>query len=187
MREGKIKGTIMMQIVKYLRSRKEEVRKVLPSHLADYLETRVLSSSWYPEKDYLDLMRVLVPLWPHDAQSGISAWEAAARASSTAYFEGPYASMVRVGDPSRTLANLEALWRLRHDTGTVRVTTIGENESAIELSDYSLVAPEVCELVQGTIWGFLHFAEAGGIEIRHLRCRARGDAVCEWRAHWAKG
>jgi uncharacterized protein (TIGR02265 family) len=185
MSQGQVKGTIMTEVVKYLRHRKAEARALVPPRLHHYLEMRVLSTSWHPEEDYLELMRVIVQLRRDRPEPGVSAWEASARASTRSYFEGPYKSLVRGGDPLRTLANIQALWRLRHDTGEMTVESEGAKSARIELSDYGLVAAEACELIQGTIWGFLHYAGAQDIEVRHVQCRARGSEVEEWQASWS--
>jgi hypothetical protein len=186
MSRGRVKGTIMIEVVKYLRSRKEEARPLLPLHLKPYLNTRILATSWHPEQDYLDLMHVLIALRPRSTEdAGLGPWEAAARVSTANFFaEGPYKSMVRKGEPGRTLASLDALWRLRHDTGRFQVESTGPNQARLELRDYAVEPGDSCSLVQGTIWGFLYYSEGKNIAIEHTKCRARGDAACEWQASW---
>jgi hypothetical protein len=187
MSEGKIKGTIVIEVVKYLRSRKDAARSLVPPALHHYLEGRILSTSWHPEADYLELMRAVIKLrGSADALPGVSPWEASARASNAAYFEGPYKSLVRKGDPGRSLvSSLGPLWRLRHDTGEFEIELQGEKAARLELRDYALVAREACELVQGTLWGLLDYSGAKNIQLTHSRCRARGDSVCEWQASWS--
>lgn len=186
MSDGKIKGTIVIEVVKYLRTRKEQARTLVPAHLQHYLSSRILATSWHPEQDYLELMKVVVKLrQAAGARPAISPFEDAARDSAAAYFEGPYKALVRKGDPARTLASLPALWRLRHDTGEFDVEQQGAGKARLELHDYALVAREACELVQGTLWGLLHHSGAQGVELAHTQCRARGHATCEWQAAWA--
>lgn len=182
---GRVKGTIMIEVVKYLRSYKEEARKVVAPRLQHYLDGRILATSWHPEEDYLELMRAVVELFPRtDDALEITSFEAASRASSGAYFEGPYRSLVKRGDPARTLNSLGPLWRLRHDTGEFEVRLDSGQSAVVLLRDYALVAREACELVQGTLWGMLHHSGGEEIRIAHSRCRARGDGVCEWRLVW---
>jgi hypothetical protein len=185
MAAGKIKGTIMIEVVKFLKHHKREARELVPSHLHSYFDARILSTSWHSEEDYLELMRAVVALRGPDPEGKVSDWEASARATTKAYFEGPYKALVRAGDAVRTLANLQSLWRLRHDTGQMMVASDGPNAARIRLSDYALVAAESCQMIQGTIWGYLHHAEAKSIEIEHTHCRARGEAMCEWKATWS--
>jgi uncharacterized protein (TIGR02265 family) len=187
MSDGKIKGTIVIEVVKFLRKYKEQARGIVPAHLQHYLTTRVLATSWHSEKDYLELMRVVVKLRSTmmGGKPGISAFENAARDSSVAYFEGPYKALVRKGDPARTLASLPALWRLRHDTGEFEIELLGEGRARLDLHDYALVEREACELVQGTLWGLLHHSGAKNIELAHAQCRARGNPTCEWQVAWS--
>lgn len=186
MSTGKIKGTIMIEVVKYLRAHRERAREVVPERLQHYLDGRILATSWHDEEDYLELMKAIVAILPpSDARRGISPFEYSSRSTSGAYFEGPYKSLVRHGEPGRTLRSLGALWRLRHDTGEFEVELEGEGTARVWLRDYALVAREACELVQGTLWGMLHHSGAVEIELRHPRCRARGDEVCEWELEWS--
>jgi uncharacterized protein (TIGR02265 family) len=185
MSDGKIKGSIMSGIVRYLRLHRREAQKLLPPHLQHYLDTRILATGWHPEEDYLALMKVLVQLRQEPKVRGISRFEEAAREAATTHFEGPYRSLLRKGDPARTLGNLRALWQLRHDTGEVVVTMEGEKDARVELRGYSLVAPESCDLTQGTFWGMIHHSGAKDIKVSHTRCRSRGDDLCEWRVSWA--
>ena len=184
MSDGKVKGTIVIEVVKYLRSRKEQARAAVPPQLQHYLESRILATSWHPERDYLELMRVVVKLRPPSAKPGVSPWEEAARESTGAYFEGPYKALVRKGDPARSLSSLPALWRLRHDTGEFDIELPGPGRARLELREYALVAREACELVQGTLWGLVHHSGGRDIEIAHTQCRARGNPTCEWQVRW---
>jgi hypothetical protein len=185
MSDGKVKGSIMVEVVKFLRTHKQRARAALPPELQHYLDSRILSTSWYPEEDYLGLMRAVIQLRPSKGTPGVSRWEEAARETATAHFEGPYKAMLRKGDPGRTLSSMQALWRLRHDTGEFQVDLPQPGRARLELRDYALVARESCEMVQGTLWGMLHHSGARGIEIAHTQCRSRGNPVCEWQLSWS--
>ena len=185
MSDGKIKGSIMVEIVKFLRSRKEDARKIVPPHLQHYLSSRILSTSWHPEEDYLELMRAVVELRPAPAERGVTAFEDASRDTTDAFFEGPYKALIRAGEPGRSLNSLGALWRLRHDTGEFDVELEGQKGARVVLRDYALVHREACELVQGTLWGLVHHSGGRNVGIEHTRCRSRGEDVCEWRLSWS--
>jgi hypothetical protein len=180
---AKIKGTIMIEVVKFLRSRKDEARRLIPERLHHYLQGRLLATSWHPEEDYLELMHAVVKLFSRSDMS-VSVWEEVARLSSPAYFTSTYKAVVLQGLPARSLPNFESFWRLRHDTGQANVVLEGDHGARIELRDYALVGEESCLLIQGTIWGLLDHSGAEEIDLQHSLCRARGDALCEWRASW---
>jgi hypothetical protein len=185
MSDGKIKGSIMVEVVKFLRSRKEEARALVPANLQHYLNTRILSTSWHPEQDYLELMRAVVKLRPAPAERGVTPFEDASRDTTDAFFEGPYKALIRSGDPGRSLNSLRALWRLRHDTGEFEVELEGAKGARVTLRDYALAQREACELVQGTLWGLVHHSGGKAIGIEQTRCRSRGADACEWRITWS--
>lgn len=186
MSQGRVKGTIVIQTVKHLRSNKDESRRLLPERLHHYLEGRILPTSWHAEEDQLELMRASVQLFKGpDAADSLTVWEETARLSAPAYFEGAYRSLVRKGDPARTLSTFDSLWKLRHDTGKARVELLGHGRARLELTDYALVSEEMCASIQGTLAGLLEHSRARAIEVSHTRCRARGDKSCIWRLGWA--
>jgi hypothetical protein len=180
---GNIKGTTMIEVVKFLRSRKKEAAPLVPPRLQHYLQSRLLSTSWHPEEDYLELMRVVVKLYKPENPS-LTIWEEVARRTNAAYFEGPYKAFVYPGDVARSVGSFPDLWRLRHDTGVGTVIQEGKGRARVELRDYALVANEGCLLVQGTLWGLLEYSGAQGAALVHSRCRARGEPICEWKATW---
>lgn len=181
-----VKGTIMIEVLKYLRYHKEESRKVLPEQLQHYLSSRALATSWHPEEDYLELMRAIVelrPVPPEDATLG--PWESAARASTVRYFDtGPYRALIRKGDPGRTLASLNAIWRLQHDTGGFEVLSEADNRAHMTLLDYAVNPGDSCALVQGMLWGLIHYSRGSNIELEHSDCRVKGASACAWAAAW---
>lgn len=183
--QGNVKGTIVTEVVKFLRSRREEARRRLPAGLHHYLDRRILATSWHPEEDYIELMRGVVQLLPGTGgASGLAVWEMAARRSAPTYFKGAYKPLVFPGDVRRSLAGYDAFWRLRHDTGKVTVAFEGERLARVELRDYALVSAESCALTQGTLHGLLEFVGARQIQIQHPRCRARAGTHCEWQIAW---
>lgn len=178
---GKVKGTILVKVIKSLRSQREQAKKVLPEKLHHYLDERVLATAWFEEEDYLELMRALSKLLP---DPGIPVWEFMGRESAREDFEDLYKSLVRENDPAATLKGFETLWDLRHDTGQVEIILEGPGKARIDLTDYALVSREICQSIQGHLWGTLHRGGAEEIELRKALCRARGDDQCRWEARW---
>lgn len=183
MSQGRVKGTIFAEVVKFLRSRKEESRELVPEPLRHYLEKRILPTSWQPEEDYLELMKVVVKMRSKPGDDPVQVFERVARETNKAYFEGPYKALIRVGDPGASLRNFKRLWELRHDTGKVTVS-VAEGRGRVELRDYSLTSAEACAGVQGTLWGMVSYSGATKIGIVHSQCRAHGAPTCVWDLAW---
>lgn len=186
MSSGNVKGSIMTEVVKYLRSRGPEAREAVPEHLRQYLDRRILATSWYPEEDYLEMARVIADLIPAKYKvGGLTGFELCGRATAGKHVEGSYRPLIG-SNPARTLRNFPGLWKLRHDTGRIDVELTGETSALVELHDFTLVDAEACEAIQGSFWGFLTHSGAADPRFEHTRCRARGDSVCEWRVDWSE-
>lgn len=185
MNGGKAKGSIFIQVVKLIRSRKEQGKRLVPEHLQHYLSGRILPTTWHPEEDFLGLMRASTELFggPGSAEDP-QTWFEAARATGPFYFDEAYKLLVRRGDPGRTLASYGSLWSLRHDTGKVQCEALSDHEMLVRMDDYALVSETMCATTGGDMAGLLDSAGAQGVQLTHPRCRAKGDATCEWRVSW---
>ncbi len=179
---GKIKGTVLIQIIKFLRSRKERGREATPKYLHHYLESRILAANWYPENDYLELLRATASL--ADFGPDIDCWEELGRFAARSYIDDAYQILIRKGDAAGTLKNFGLLWELRHDTGKAEVTSLLPGTALIKIRDYVLVDENLCRAIQGTILGMLEAAEIKEIQITKGLCRARGDELCAWQIQW---
>jgi hypothetical protein len=179
---GKIKGTVLITVIKFLRSRKEEGKKATPERLHHYLESRILAANWYPEDDYLELLRATASLF--DPGPDIDAWEELGRFAARSYIDEAYQILIREGDAAGTLKNFGLLWELRHDTGKAEITSLLPGSALVKIRDYVLVDEELCRAIQGTILGMLQAARIEGIQITKGLCRARGDELCAWQIQW---
>ena len=57
---GRTKGTSIVEIVKFLRTRRDDALQALPAAVHHYLDDRVLESAWYPEEDLVALVGAMV-------------------------------------------------------------------------------------------------------------------------------
>ena len=112
---GRVKGTILVPLVKLLRANKPAAAKLLSPPLQKYLEERVLPSSWYPAKDHVQLARVLVAVVPLGSEPYQTMGRGAARHDLT----GIYKARLCAGDPMRTLESGLGLWRTYCDSGEI--------------------------------------------------------------------
>lgn len=185
MSQGKVKGSIMLETVKYIRASKEKSRALVPDHLQHYLSDRILVSRWYPEEDHLGLNAVTVQLYAGvGAHEDPEAWAKLSRDSAALHYGGTYSSLVTKGNPARTLSRYGTLWQLRHDTGEVELESISPTEAIVRLSGYALLSSEQCASIRGSIEGLIEVAGAREVASTHPLCRMQGDAVCEWHFRW---
>lgn len=176
---GQVKGSIFAKVVKGLRARREEAEARVPGALRHYLDQQILEVSWFPEQDYLDLMRILLELIP---DPGMDVWEWVGRDAAAKDFEGTYRLLIKKGSPARSLDSFPILWKLRHDTGRATVEQSEPGHAVVELDGYALQAEEIYRSIQGTLWQTLH--QAGATDIQIERRLSPDGHRCRFELRW---
>lgn len=160
------KGIAILPIVYALRANEAWARAELPSALQHYLTDQILPSGWYPDEDWLGLLRVLAKsVTPEAAPQGpyvMFGRMAALRDLGDDQSEVPLAARTDTGgvyrqlaagklDPVGLLRRMSKVWSLYHDTGNAEITRDPRRANVVvyRLSDYPLASREVCEINRG--------------------------------------
>ncbi|HEX4459261.1 MAG TPA: hypothetical protein VIA18_14885 [Polyangia bacterium] len=178
---GRVKGTMLVPLVKMLRANKVAAAKLLPVPLQKYLEERVLPSSWYPSKDHVQLARVLVAIVP----LGKEPYHVMGRGAALHDLTGIYKARLHAGDPMRTLESTIGLWRTYCDSGEMQLTRKGERSADVTLSGYVDVSREMCGIAGGYVAELATLGGAKNVVIRKLSCRLDGAPQCKWELTWS--
>jgi hypothetical protein len=174
------KGTTYVPTVKFLRSRKEQARALLPPELHRYLQERILPSSWYPEDDLVTLLRVLVRLLPGDPRQS---WESIGARAAENQFGGPFEVFLR-GGLRHVVESFGALWQLQHDSGRWTVTlSPDEPRGEAQLHDFAVGMPEYGPLMTGYSRRVLLMAGARTADCELVRSDA---SSATWRLGWTE-
>jgi hypothetical protein len=178
---ARIKGTTLVEVVKALRKQRSRVSPLLDPSLRRYLDRQILVGGWYPEEDFLALLKVFVPL-VYQARG----WERAGIASARRDLATVYGNALRPGDVMGTVAMLPALWRNYHDTG--RVAVVNEpGQTDLEILDHPVADADMCRLRGAFYAEILTLAGALVTSTQKIRCTANRDESCLWRFAWTKG
>lgn len=178
---AKAKGTILVPTVRFLRTRREEARARLPERLHPYLEETLQTGQWYPEEDFLELLRTMAELLPG---SGTALYEQLGRAAAAEHLAGVYQHLHVDGDDLLGLTRRSfALWSTMHDTGRLRALEPGPHGTTFVLEDYAHPCVEMCATLTGYLTEALRLA---GLEarLRKTGCVVDGAAQCRWEATW---
>jgi hypothetical protein len=169
---AKIKGIGIIGIVKALRSRRAEAEQKLPVSLQRYLYDRIVIAAWYPEQDYLALLRVFVAMWR------IRSFEQVGVTAAQERLKGVYRNIVG-GNVLEATSRMRANWRNYHDTG--ELTVDGHSGMVrVMIRDYAMVSSDLCLLNQGYIAEHLRLSGATVSTQRKVRCTVHRDTHCEW-------
>jgi hypothetical protein len=174
---GHAKGAVLVGPIKFLRKNRERALELLPLAMHRYLEEDVRLSSWYPETDFVELIRAAARIAPGDPDENIQHMGAIGAAGHLEMY----------GDLMRSLpstSSLFALWTAQHDTGRLRAIFESPTSARVELAEFDSAAREICLLCTGYIRGALRANGYEDLDVEKRRCVLRGDPLCEWRMTW---
>src|SRR5262245_56844621 len=136
-----VKGSALIEIVKVLRKNRDRVHDALSPELRSYLDKRILMGTWYPENDYLALLRAVVKL------AGTS-FDKVGAMGARKDLGGVYARLTEMRDVERVVAQIPALWKNYHDTGR-EVVSVSDGKLRVELIDFVIKDVDYCKLIGG--------------------------------------
>jgi predicted hydrocarbon binding protein len=171
------KGAVIIGLVKFLRKNRDRALDILPAPQQRYLDEDIRLSSWYPEGDFVELIRACAKLIPLDYDAAVQSMGlAGARAHAEVY-----------GDLLRSVksnSSVFALWSAQHDTGELRGIWESPTTTRIELVDFAAPSREVCLLAMGYLRGGFQLNGFEDVSIEKRSCAADGAERCVWRATW---
>ncbi|HKC52527.1 MAG TPA: hypothetical protein VKF60_17190, partial [Myxococcota bacterium] len=173
------KGSVLLGPVKYLRKRRDAALELLAPELAHYLDNDVRISAWYPEDDFVALVRASAQLMSSNDLAG--AMEAMGAAGAHEHAE-VYGALLATTLHSNS--SVFALWSAQHDTGRLEGSLDTPTSARIKLVAFDSPSDVICLLSGGYIRGQLTADGWDDIAIDHAHCVLRGDPHCEWRASW---
>ena len=172
------KGAVLIGLVKFLRKRRDAALDVLPPEYQHYLEEDIRLSSWYPEGDFVALIRATAKLIPFEYEAAIEQMGLiGARAHAEVYGDLLRSSM-------KSNSSVFALWSAQHDTGELRGVWESPTSTRIELVDFAAPSREVCLLAMGYLRGGFQLNGYDDISIEKRSCAADGADRCLWRVTW---
>jgi hypothetical protein len=180
MAKAHTKGTTLIDLVKYLRTRRDEARALLPEPLHHYLDEKISVAAWYSENEAIELIRALAALLPgtrEEALTGIG------RLNARLHLESTYSHLLGEARLSALPARAVALWRSMHDTGDLRVQIDGDHADA-RLTGYRHPTPEMCTIIGAYLLQAFEIAGARDAKVSERACCRAGAPACEWRIEW---
>jgi hypothetical protein len=174
------KGTSLADMVKFLRSRREEATALLPAELRHYLDEKINVARWYPEPDMIGLVRVLARLLPASDEEPLVT---IGRLNARYHMQGAYRHLFDGFDLSRVPLRAVALWRSMHDTGDIRVM-LREREAQVDVVDYGYPNPEMCVMIRPYLEELFSASGAKNVRSEKSACCLAGAAACTYRILW---
>jgi hypothetical protein len=174
------KGTTLIDLVKFLRSRREDAQALLPEALHHYLDERISVAAWYPEEDAIGLIRALASLMPGPREQALAQIGAL---NARIHLDTTYAHLLADARLSTLPVRAVALWKSMHDTGDLRLQ-VDDDHADVRLTGYGHPTPEMCIIIGAYVCQAFQLAGAHDAKVAERACCRAGARACEWRIDW---
>ena len=180
---AQVKGAVIVDSVRYLRRHKEAARRLLPPELHHYLSQRVLMASWYPEEHLVPLMRAMARI---DGQPDDFYFQRAGRITAHVHAGGVYRHLVHRSDRESLSRRALVLWAAQHDTGSMEMMSVDNDEVRVALRDFGVPSREFCLITGGYLAATFEISGCEDVRIAKESCCVDGDAECAWLVSWGR-
>lgn len=171
------KGTNLIDMVKYLRKQKQRAREALPARLHEYLETQIVITDWYPERDMYELMQALEKLLPI---TGPDLYREVGVLNAHNHLRGSYRHLLKDMHLRALPVRAEALWKSLHDTGQLVIRVEDDSSGRVLLRDYANPGPDMCLVIESYMAEVFRLIGIESVQTAVESCVHHGGTECRW-------
>ncbi len=184
-----VKGTSIAARLDWVRRHggDEAVAAVL-AQLSDQKEveqirvTGALKSAWYPYRMFIELIEAIDRRFGKGDGSLIPTLGGeVARAD----LKTVYKVFFKLASPNFIVEKATQVWSRYYDSGSLVTRQNDPGHVIIEMRDFVQPHRAHCLSVLGWMRETLRMSGASDCEVVHTTCRTRGQAICEFEAHWS--
>ncbi|MCC6559610.1 MAG: hypothetical protein IT372_42380 [Polyangiaceae bacterium] len=141
----------------------------------------IVSIGWYDLALYARLIRALEA---QHGTGGLKLVHALGRYEAERDLTTIHAWFLRLFGPHTALDQMGKYWRRFHDTGEWAIERRSDREAVARLEGWGVVDAALCRDLIGYMSRLLELVGGRDVSLDHTRCRARGDARCEFHLRW---
>ncbi|MGO8999702.1 MAG: hypothetical protein ACLQVI_40775 [Polyangiaceae bacterium] len=142
-----------------------------------------IAINWHPVEEFIEFVEKADQIL---GQGHLRLAEEIGAAGARANMKG---TLVRIAfylaQPEFFFRRVAGLWRQFNDEGQMIVHSLGENSGSMEVSGIAKPNVTFCAVLSGWTRQVGIGLGIEGPVVRHVECRARGDARCMWDVRWS--
>ncbi len=185
---GKVKGTLLIARMKYLRAKgvdsAERVLRRLSEEDRHVLAEVILPSSWYPAGVLLRLETTIAALLAHGDRHQLFRDMGRFSAETNLGQAGVQRAYLREGDPQFLLRHVPQMYGALHDTGRREYIQTGERSAVLRTLAAEEARVDDCLTTIGWLERGVELSGGRAVRVVEQECRARGGASCEYHCEW---
>ncbi len=185
---GKVKGTLLISRMKYLRARGDEpcerVLRRMSAADQQVLRGMLLPSSWYAADLVVRLEMTIVALLSRGDRKELFLDMGRFTADTNLGPNGVQRPYLRVGDPHFLLRNVPRMYAAQHAGGVRTYEQIELKAAVIRTVEGDEPSADDCLTAVGWLRRAVELAGGRIVTVEETRCRGRGHASCEYVCRW---
>jgi uncharacterized protein (TIGR02265 family) len=186
---GKVKGTLVIARMKYLRSRgNEECDRVLRRMSAadqQVLRGILLPSSWYPADILVRLDMTAAAILARGERRSLFLDMGRFTADTNLGPTGIQRPYLKEGDPQYLLRNIPLMYSAQHSGGVRKHEETSPRSAAIRTLSGEEPTEDDCVTAMGWLKRAIELSGGKTVVVEETKCRARGASCCEYVCRWA--
>ncbi len=185
---GKLKGTLLIARMKYLRARgPDEAERVLRRLTAadqQVVRGMLLPSSWYSADLVLRFELTIVALLARGDRNELFLDMGRFTADTNLGPNGVQRPYLEPHDPHYVLRNVPRMYAAQHSEGVRTYEQMGPKGAVIRTIDADPTTAEDCLTAVGWLRRAIELSGGRIVTVEEAHCRCRGDACCEYVCRW---
>jgi hypothetical protein len=186
---GKVKGTLLLARMKYLRARGDEaferVLRRMSSTDQQVLRGMLLPSGWYAADLVLRFEMTIVALLSRGDRRELFLDMGRFTADTNLGPAGIQRPYLKEGDPHFLLRNVPRMYSAQHAGGVRTYTFLDPKAAAIRTLDGDEANAEDCLTAVGWLKRAIELSGGKIVTVDERECRGRGASCCEYVCRWA--
>ncbi|MCG6963175.1 MAG: TIGR02265 family protein [Acidobacteria bacterium] len=183
----KVKGNIIKARQVFVEERYGEkawkdVLATLPADDQKLFGGMILNITWFDLKAAMRLDESIVRVL---GRGDNRVFEEMGRASARENLGGVHNNLVTPGDPQAFMKKAQLIYSFYYDVGHRTYEPTGLNSGTMTTHGAETFSATDCSTVVGWYKEALGMCGATGVQIKEVKCRARGDSVCQYEVEWS--
>ncbi len=187
---GRVKGTLLIARMRFLRDRGEErVARVLAGLEAGdraVVTGMLLPSSWYPAEVLLRLETTIAAVVADGNRRQVFLEMGRFSADTALGPTGVQRAYLRQGDPHFVLRHVPRMYSSQHSDGQRVYQATSSHGAVIQAAGGPDTDAEDCLTLVGWLERAVVLSGGTGVRVEETSCCARGAACCEFRCEWSR-
>ena len=186
---GKVKGTLVISRMKYLRARGDDACERVLRRMAaadqQVLRGMLLPSSWYPADLVVRLEMTIVALLAKGERRELFLDMGRFTADTNLGTNGVQRPYLKEGEPHYLLSNVPRMYAAQHAGGVRTYQQLEPRAAAIRTVAGEEPNAEDCLTAVGWLRRAIELSGGKIVTVDETSCRSRGASCCEYVCRWA--